>query len=345
MSEKLYLTIDECDKAAKAMAVRLTKDHRPNKLEQGRIWRPAIYGVPRGGVPVAFLLANAMPVIFVDKPEEAELFVDDLIDSGATRDKYAKDFPGIPFVTLFDKVNSTIADKWLVFPWEGRSQSNDDSITGTIINRLRAAKVPFLANDCIADHISKDELELVRNEVKAHTEAMLRALIIDVDADHNMRETADRFADMLVFETMRGRFFPGPDITEFPNAKKLDELYTVGPISVRSMCSHHLQPIIGQAWVGVIPDKKLIGLSKFVRVLRWICARPQIQEEMTIQLADELERLTQPKGLAVVIKATHGCMTCRGVREADECEMINSVMRGAFRTKPEARAEFLALIQ
>jgi GTP cyclohydrolase I len=149
---------------------------------------------------------------------------------------------------------------------------------------------------------------------------------------------------MYLREVFKGRYQPRPPVTDFPNAKALDEVYTVGPITVRSACSHHLVPIMGQAWIGVIPSERVIGLSKFNRLTEWVMSRPQIQEEAAIQLADEIEALIQPKALAVVLRAQHLCMTWRGVRES-QTSMTTSIMRGIFRDKPEAREEFLSIIK
>jgi GTP cyclohydrolase I len=149
---------------------------------------------------------------------------------------------------------------------------------------------------------------------------------------------------MYIKEVFAGRYQPMPKITEFPNAKHLDEIYTLGPITIRSACSHHLVHITGRAWIGVLPSDNVIGISKFVRLTNWIMARPQIQEESTVQLADIIEEMIKPKGLAVVVEATHQCMTWRGVRES-ETKMTTSVMRGVFLNKPECRAEFFRLIK
>lgn len=182
-------------------------------------------------------------------------------------------------------------------------------------------------------------------DVERAVAGLLKALCIDITKDHNTAGTPGRVAKMFVNEVMRGRYDPAPDITAFPNDLRLDELYVTGPITVRSMCSHHLVPIVGRAWIGVIPgDDSVIGLSKFNRLVEWVFARPQIQEEATIQLADIIEEKAKPKGLAVLVKATHMCMTWRGVRESAEATMTTSVLRGALRDKPEARAEFMSLV-
>jgi len=191
---------------------------------------------------------------------------------------------------------------------------------------------------------SEQTLATVRGEVEAAAASLLEALRIDWRNDPNTRETPARVARMLVNETQRGRFHPRPKLTVFPNTRELDELYTVGPITVRSTCSHHLVPILGHAWIGVIPADTLIGLSKFHRLTEWIMARPQIQEEAAVQLADEIEALIRPHGLGVVVKAEHLCCTWRGVRDGGS-EMVTSVMRGALRDKPAARAEFMEAIK
>jgi GTP cyclohydrolase I len=188
------------------------------------------------------------------------------------------------------------------------------------------------------------ELDKLQDEVADSVKQVLEKLIIDTENDHNTNETAKRVAKMYIKEVFAGRYQPMPKITEFPNAKHLDEIYTLGPITIRSACSHHLVPITGRAWIGVLPSNNVIGISKFVRLTNWIMARPQIQEESTVQLADIIEKMIKPKGLAVVVEATHQCMTWRGVRES-ETRMTTSVMRGVFLDKPECRAEFFRLIK
>src|SRR5690606_37976984 len=182
-----------------------------------------------------------------------------------------------------------------------------------------------------------------QEEVAGHMQKVLRSLVIDVDGDHNTTDTARRVAKMFVREVFAGRYLPMPAITEFPNAERLSELLIVGPITVRSACSHHLCPIIGKCWIGILPraDSHLIGLSKYARLTEWIMNRPQIQEEAVIQLADVLEEKVLPEGLAIVIEADHFCMRWRGVKDADT-SMTNSVMRGAFLTNPDLRREFLS---
>jgi len=214
-----------------------------------------------------------------------------------------------------------------------------------IRERLMASRQRFHANDNIADFIEPGELEKILDEVEEKMKGVLSSLVIDTDNDHNTSDTARRVAKMYVQEVFRGRFIKPPVITEFPNVEHLNELMIVGPITVRSACSHHFCPVIGKIWIGVLPNKNtnVIGLSKYARLAEWVMGRPQIQEEAVVQLADLIQVKTQPDGLAIVMEATHFCMAWRGVKDMDS-RMINSVMRGAFLKDPDLRREFLSLI-
>jgi len=214
-----------------------------------------------------------------------------------------------------------------------------------IRERLQFANRRFHANDNIADFIHDEaELDALQDEVAERMQALLESLVIDTESDHNTQDTARRVARMYLNEVFAGRYRKAPAMTEFPNVEKLNELLVVGPITVRSACSHHFCPIMGRLWIGVLPnaDSNLIGLSKYARLADWIMSRPQIQEEAVKTLADELERRLLPDGLAVVMKADHFCMHWRGVK--DESQMTSSVMRGAFLRNASLRREFLGLI-
>ena len=211
--------------------------------------------------------------------------------------------------------------------------------------RLRAAGIRYHANDNIAAFLREGELEKIEQDVASKAQALLQALVIDVEHDHNTRDTARRLAKMFVREVFVGRYTPPPKVTEFPNVERLNELMVVGPIRVRSACSHHLCPIMGKVWVGVLPDAEsnLIGLSKYTRLIEWVMCRPQIQEEAVSQIANLLEERLQPTGIAVVMEADHFCMHWRGVKD-DGTRMTNSVMRGAFLEDSALRREFLSLL-
>ena len=214
-----------------------------------------------------------------------------------------------------------------------------------IRERIQASRKRFNANDNIAQFIETGELELLLDEVEEKMKGVLSSLVIDTDNDHNTDKTARRVAKMYLQEVFKGRYVAAPTITEFPNAEHLNELMIVGPITVRSACSHHFCPVIGKIWIGVLPNEhtNVIGLSKYARLAEWIMGRPQIQEEAVVQLADLIQEKTQPDGLAIVMEASHYCMSWRGVKDMDS-KMINSVMRGAFLKDANLRREFLSLI-
>ena len=214
-----------------------------------------------------------------------------------------------------------------------------------IRERIRAARQRYNANDNIAEFIEPGELEALLDEVETKMRGVLDSLVIDLENDHNTGNTARRVAKMYVNEVFRGRYVPAPSLTEFPNAERLNELMIVGPITVRSACSHHFCPIMGKLWIGVMPNEhtNVIGLSKYARLAEWVMGRPQIQEEAIVQLADLIQEKTRPDGLALVMEAEHFCMQWRGVKETDS-KMINSVMRGVFLKDPSLRREFLSLL-
>ncbi|WP_334279436.1 GTP cyclohydrolase I [Roseateles microcysteis] len=232
----------------------------------------------------------------------------------------------------------------------GASEASDDTPAGLsaserIRYRLVSAGCRHHANDNIAAFVREGELDEVQAEVAAKLQDVLRSLVIDTDSDHNTQETAKRVAKMFVREVFRGRYVEAPAVTEFPNVARLNELMIVGPITVRSACSHHLCPIMGRVWIGLLPNEhsNLIGLSKYARLCDWIMSRPQIQEEAVTMLANELQERVQPDGLAIVMEADHFCMHWRGVKDS-ESMMTNSVMRGAFLKDPNLRREFLSLL-
>jgi GTP cyclohydrolase I len=228
-------------------------------------------------------------------------------------------------------------------------KSTDDDagtpVSVKIRERINAARKRFNANDNISEFIQPGELETLLDEVEEKMRGVLTSLVIDTERDHNTGNTARRVAKMYLNEVFRGRYVAAPAITEFPNAEHLNELMIGGPITVRSACSHHFCPVIGKIWIGVLPNEhtNVIGLSKYARLAEWVMGRPQIQEEAVVQLADLIQEKTQPDGLAIVMEASHYCMSWRGVKDMDS-KMINSVMRGVFLKDPNLRREFLSLI-
>ena len=223
--------------------------------------------------------------------------------------------------------------------------SPPDPVSARVRARLQKARRRFNANDNISDFLEPGDLEALLEEVASKMQGVLESLVIDTATDHNTQDTAKRVAKMYLNEVFRGRYVAQPPVTEFPNAECLNELMIVGPITVRSACSHHFCPIMGRLWIGLMPNEhsNLIGLSKYARLAEWIMSRPQIQEEAIVQIAELLMSKVTPDGLAVVMEADHFCMHWRGVKDTG-AKMINSVMRGSFLKDAALRREFLSLI-
>lgn len=217
-----------------------------------------------------------------------------------------------------------------------------DYMSKKIIKRFRAEGIKFFCNDNISEYITEEELELIEKEIAINFNNLLRSLLIDVDQDHNTKETGKRVAKMFMQEIFKGRYFPEPKITAFPNVA-YDGAYYTGPISIRSTCAHHFQNITGSCWVGVKPHKEVIGLSKFNRIIDHIASRPQIQEEMTVQIADKISDLTDTENVAIMVKAKHHCLTHRGVKEHDS-DMTTTILRGTFQWDANTRSEFFATV-
>jgi GTP cyclohydrolase IA len=226
-----------------------------------------------------------------------------------------------------------------------KKPKEDEPVSARIRARLVKARKRFHANDSIAAFLQSGELEALQDEVAAKFKTVLESLVIDIESDHNTHDTARRVAKMYLSEVFKGRYVSPPAVTEFPNVESLNELMIVGPITIRSACSHHFCPILGRLWIGLVPNEhsNLIGLSKYSRLADWIMSRPQIQEEAITQLAELLMDKVRPDGLAVVMEADHFCMHWRGVKD-NATKMVNSAMRGSFLKDAPLRREFLSLI-
>ncbi len=199
-----------------------------------------------------------------------------------------------------------------------------------------------LGNEAIDSSLDLAQRAAMMTEAASKLEELFDVLMIDHRNDHNMRDTPARVAKMFVEEVLSGRFQEPPKITEFENAAGTEDLIVTGPIEVRSMCAHHLMPIYGEAYVGVIPsrDGKIIGLSKYDRIVDYFCSRFQIQEELVKQITNFIVETTQPRGVAVRISATHMCKTHRGVRSTRESRMITTSYHGVMEGDRELKQEF-----
>lgn len=211
-------------------------------------------------------------------------------------------------------------------------------------NSLDGRPVNYKATDNIAWALEPGDIDLLVDEVTEKFQGVLDSLIIDTKNDHNTNETAKRVAKMFVKEIFGGRYMPAPTVTSFPNVTSYDQLYVTGPITIRSTCAHHFMPIRGKCYIGVFPGARVIGLSKFNRIVDWLASRPQIQEELTMNIATEILHETEAEGVAVLLKAEHMCCTHRGVKE-HESDMTTSVMLGKLRKDPSLKAEFLSIVR
>lgn len=262
-----------------------------------------VYGVPRGGVPVALMVSQLLGVPVVDAPGDGVLSVDDLIDSGATMARV-----GGPFDALLRKPHSPAMpitptlDAWVVFPWEVGTQ--DASGPADAVVRL-------------LEHIGEDP---TRDGLLETPQRVLKALT-EMTAGYSIDPA----------EVLAKTFDVGP----------ADELVVVREIPFHSMCEHHLLSFSGNATVGYLPKDRVVGLSKLARLVDLYARRLQVQERMTHQIADAITEHLGTETAGVVIRARHSCMACRGIQKS--AEMVTSKLTGRLRDDPAARAEFLAL--
>lgn len=209
-----------------------------------------------------------------------------------------------------------------------------------IRNRIKAAGARFNSNDNISEFISKEELTQLIDELTVKFEAVLDSLVIDRENDPNAKDTGRRLAKMYVNEVMSGRYRPIPDATSFPNDS--DDRYEgmlVIRSELRSMCSHHHQPVTGVAYIGIIAAKKLIGLSKYTRIAQWCARRGTLQEELCNDIAREIQKATGTEDVGVYIQAQHGCCENRGIM-AHSSLTQTTVLKGAFKCDDGTKKEF-----
>jgi len=265
------------------------------------------YPIPRGGVPVAYMLAtfNHCRMVVVDTPEEADIFIDDLIDSGATVERYGDAYPDKLFFALIDKRNPSTSffRKWVVFPWEVDDQNNDHSMTDNIVRLL----------ENIGENPNRGGLrETPARVVKAW--------------QHWTSGYTKNAADILkVFDD---------------GAENYDQMVTVKDIPIYSHCEHHLAPIFGTCTISYIPNGKIVGLSKLSRLADMFARRLQVQERLTNQIADAIMENLQPLGVGVTIKARHMCMESRGICQQGH-HTITTALSGKIKEDDRARSEFL----
>ena len=217
---------------------------------------------------------------------------------------------------------------------------NSLNLSQVIRKRLTDADKRFWAGDNISEYITDKEKDLLVDELTGKFEGVLESLIIDTTTDPNSMGTARRLAKMYVYEIMAGRYEESPNATAFPNDTEgaYDGMLVVRS-ELKSMCSHHHQPVSGVAYIGIIAGPKLIGLSKYTRIAQWCARRGTLQEELCMDIAREIEFATGSTDVAVYIQATHGCCENRGIM-AHSSLTQTTVLRGAFKADQSVKKEF-----
>ena len=232
-------------------------------------------------------------------------------------------------------------------PFEGQAyvkkkagSSPGKYLSAVLRDRMKSQGKRFWAGDNVSDYVNESDKEHLINEATDAFERVLDTLLIDRENDPNSKGTARRLAKMYYNEIMAGRYEPAPDATAFPNdSKDRYEGMLVVRSELRSMCSHHHQPVVGVAYIGIIAANKLIGLSKYTRIAQWCARRGTLQEELCNDIAREIMKATDAADVAVYIQATHGCCENRGIM-AHSSLTQTTVLKGAFQTDQSTKKEF-----
>jgi GTP cyclohydrolase IA len=224
------------------------------------------------------------------------------------------------------------------------SQTNQDKgtyLSDAIRENMRAQGKRFWAGDNVSDYVYPEMKKVLIDEATEAFELVLDRLLIDRETDPNSQGTARRLAKMYFNEIMEGRYDPAPDCTAFPNdSEDRYEGMLVVRSEIRSMCSHHHQPVVGVAYIGILAAEKLIGLSKYTRIAQWCSRRGTLQEELCNDIAREIMKVTASQDVGVYIQAEHGCCTNRGIM-AHSSLTQTTVLHGAFKTDPAVKKEFM----
>ena len=217
---------------------------------------------------------------------------------------------------------------------------SEKNLAQVIREQMKREGKRFWAGDNISDFVDEKDIPVLIDEATEAFETVLDSLLIDRETDPNSKGTARRLAKMYFNEIMAGRYEPAPDATAFPNdsADRYEGMLVVRS-ELRSMCSHHHQPVTGVAYIGIIAAEKLIGLSKYTRIAQWCARRGTLQEELANDIAREIQRATGAKDVGVYIQATHGCCENRGIM-AHSSLTQTTVLKGAFKDDAGTKKEF-----
>jgi GTP cyclohydrolase I len=214
------------------------------------------------------------------------------------------------------------------------------NLSQVIRNRMRTDNKRFWAGDNISEYVDSNVLPELIDEATVAFEQVLDTLLIDRETDPNSKGTARRLAKMYFNEIMAGRYDPAPDATAFPNdSEDRYEGMLVVRSELRSMCSHHHQPVAGVAYIGIIAAEKLIGLSKYTRIAQWCARRGTLQEELANDIAREIQKATGAADVGVYVQAVHGCCENRGIM-AHSSLTQTTVLKGAFKDDQSTKKEF-----
>ena len=210
-----------------------------------------------------------------------------------------------------------------------------------ITSRLQERKVRYWANDNISEHLLEGEKQQLIDEAVPAFENMLQHLLIDTKTDPNSMDTARRMAKMYINEIMSGRYDPMPNPSSFPNyIENGYEGMLVVRSELKSVCSHHHQPVNGVAYIGIIAGPKLLGLSKYTRIAQWCAMRGTLQEDLNVMIANAIQKETGSEHVGVYVQATHGCCENRVIRAKSSLTQT-TVLRGAFKDDPSTTKEFM----
>lgn len=295
-----YITNNEIQQKAKELAHTIT---HCTPLDV----TVALYGVPRGGIPAAYAVQAQLAKINISSyltevAEEADFIIDDLIDSGSTRERYSEEY-NVPFLALFNKQEQKDYREWLVFPWENTDEG-------------AAEDIPVRLIQYIGENVARGGL----------------------------KETPRRFLKAWDHYTSGYKEDPEKILKVFEDgAENYDEMVMIRNCEVYSQCEHHLAPFFGVAHIAYIPDKKILGLSKIHRLVDVFSRRLQVQERLTSQIADALQKNLNPIGVGVVLECRHMCVESRGVAQRGTIT-TTSILKGALKNKESTRAEFFSLI-
>jgi GTP cyclohydrolase I len=210
-----------------------------------------------------------------------------------------------------------------------------------IKQRLKDSNTKFWAGDNISDHLEDGDKEALIEEATVAFENVLQSLVIDTETDPNSMDTGRRMAKMYINEIMSGRYNPMPNPNSFPNyVEDGYEGMLVVRSELKSLCSHHHQPVQGVAYIGIIAGPKLLGLSKYTRIAQWCAMRGTLQEELNVMIANEIQKHTGSKDVGVYVQATHGCCENRGIRAKSSLTQT-TVLRGDFKEVDATKKEFM----